>query len=288
MREALKMAAVSVHQSSLQIISTDHAAKETRFESNASLVWRRDVTEDLICVRVLPDFPIPVFHPGQYAELAIIEEVPQTGSVEHPPLGRLVRKAYSIVSAPGDTQGLEFCITLVKTGDLTPKLWRLSEGDRLWMNPKIKGKFTLDSVLPSKDLLLFATGTGVAPYISMLRTFRANPPWNSVAVFYGVRNAEDLAYHDELLSLAEADSRIHYLPSVTREPWSGLHGRLTELLNSGTYENLLHRPFLPDNCQVMLCGSPAMIEEMQKIFEDRGFRLHTKKGPGQIHAERYW
>jgi len=259
-----------------------------RFAENATITARTDLTQDLTMIRVMPDFPLPAFVPGQYAELAIVEQVPDTQA----PLGRLVRKAYSMASVPQDVRGLEFYITLVAAGDLTPKLWRLGEGARLWMNPRIKGKFTLDPVRPGADLLLFATGTGIAPYLSMLRTFAEHPPWHRVFVFHGVREAADLGYRAELESYAARSERMFYVPSVTREPqestWCGLRGRMTDLLRNGAYEEHLRCRFSPENCQVMLCGNPEMVDETQQILEARGFRQHSKKHPGQIHVERYW
>ena len=197
--------------------------------------------------------------------------------------------SYFSNAAPGS---YEFYISLVLQGDLTPRLWRLQEGDRLWMNHKIKGKFTLDQVAPGKDLLLFSTGTGIAPFVSMIRTFKEAPPWNRAFVFHGVRYCEDLGYHEELSSTCKSYPNIFYLPAVSRSAglsaWQGLHGRISQLFAQGEYERVLGERFQAENCQVMLSGNPDMINEMQDLLQQRGFRMHSKKSPGEIHVERYW
>lgn len=256
------------------------------YDTNATLVYREDITPDLAIIRVLPDSGGPDFVPGQYAELSIIEAPREESAPE-----KLVRKQYSVASAPGDPRGLEFYLALVPQGNLTPKLWRLNPGDRLWLNPVIKGKFTLEEVPRGKDIVAVATGTGIAPFVSMLRAYSADPPWRRFVLVHGARFSCDLGYCDELKQLDKESGTFHYLPIVSREreaDWPELRGRVQRIFSEGLYDDMVGARFTPADCQVLLCGNPEMIVEMQQLLQEKGFRPHRKKEPGNIHAERYW
>lgn len=262
-----------------------------QFETNATLTARRDVTSELAIVRVRPDNSNIAFLPGQYAELAIIEDHSAEGP-DGATRNKLVRKAYSIASSPEDPEGLEFYIALVAQGELTPKLWRLNPGDRLWINPNIKGKFTLDTVAPEQNLVLAATGTGIAPFVSMLRTHLESPPWRRLAVFHGVRYPRDLGYQEELQSLELLHEHLRYIPVVSREDqngaWGGMRGRLQAVFEPDVFPRLAGFPLDPEKTQIMLCGNPEMISDMEQLLVSLGHRLHKKRIPGNIHFERYW
>ena len=110
---------------------------------------------------------------------------------------------------------------------------------------------------------------------------------------HGVRMAEDLGYREELEAAAEKNSRIIYVPMCSREPegsnWSGLRGRVTELFeNSAKFKEVVGLEMNPDQSQMFLCGNPAMIDQVQKELETKGFKKHSKKNPGNLHFERYW
>ena len=103
--------------------------------------------------------------------------------------------------------------------------------------------------------------------------------------------SRDLGYREELEAAARSDSRLHYLPSVTRESgvtWTGLRGRLGEFLEPGRYQSLVGAPLTPDECHVYLCGNPDMIESLEQSLTVRGFRKHTRHHPGNLHLEKYW
>jgi len=252
---------------------------------NASIIYRKDLREGLWIVRVLPDDGVLDFIAGQYAELGL-------------PLGdahggtKIIRRAYSIVTPPRIREYFEFFIARVDQGRLTPMLEKLSEGERLWIGPKIKGKFTLSDVPSEKDLVMVATGTGLAPYLSMFHQYRDTRRWRRFVLLYGARMAEDLAYHEELQELAAADSSLVYIPTVTREPdgspWAGQRGRVQHVLVDQIYEQLVGAPLDPVQCQVFLCGNPQMIEQAQPMLEQKGFKKHSRRTPGNLHFERYW
>lgn len=262
------------------------------YSPNASVVFRKDLTDFLCIMRVTPDSQeIPAFEPGQYAELAI-PEIPVEGREEGPATRKLVRRAYSICSAPSQRDSLEFFIALVGHGRLTPRLWMEEEGGRVWLGPKIKGTFTLQDVPAGHDLLMVATGTGVAPFVSMLREFHGNGRWRRAALIHGCRYAADLGYVEEMTALAAADPTFHYIPMVTREPegspWPGRRGRVLTLFQQEDFLPLAGFPLDPQSTQILLCGNPEMIDSVQHLLSPRGFRVHTKKEPGNIHFERYW
>lgn len=258
-----------------------------QYENNASLVARVDLSDELAIFRIRPDVaPLPEFVPGQYAELAVI---PQTA----PEGAKLVRRSYSIASPPSITDELELYIVRVEGGEVTPLLWEIPVGGRLWLGPKIKGKFTLEEVPPGKDLVMVSTGTGLAPFLSMLREHAANPPWRNLVLVHGARYQCDLGYREELTAAAAKHQWFHYLPALTREPehsgWTGLRGRVQTLFNSGgEVERALGAPLSAEMTHILLCGNPQMIDDIQLLLGERGLHLHKKKNPGNVHVERYW
>ena len=146
-------------------------------ELNAVVTQRLEVTPDLVILRVVPDgWELPTFEAGQFAVIGLSPDAPRTEysdpveDYEKPQRG-LIRRAYSIASSSVATEYLEFYVTLVRSGALTPRLFALEIGDRLWLGPKITGMFTLQDVPPNKNVVMVATGTGLAPYMSMLRTY---------------------------------------------------------------------------------------------------------------------
>ena len=254
------------------------------YEVNATLTERIDFNAELSTFWFKPDDPtITSFEPGQYAELAFPELTTEKG--------KLIRRQYSIASAPSDDRGFEFYIVLVPEGALTPKLWELQVGGRVWINPKCKGKFTLDPVPDGKDLVMIATGTGLAPFLSMWRRYNQENRWRRFIVIHGARYECDLGYRAELEKLAGENESFFYIPTLTREEskdWQGHRGRVPTVLEDGHYEEIVGAPFCAEECHVFLCGNPQMIDDLEVSLAERGFRLHKKKDPGNLHIERYW
>jgi ferredoxin--NADP+ reductase len=270
---------------------------------NAVLIERRDIHEGLSIVRVRPDAgQVPEFKAGQYITLGLpraapassvaVAPGPATSATPRPIAPRLVRRAYSIASSPQVRDSMEFYVVLVQAGLLTPRLWTVEEGGRLWMDDKAKGEFTLDSVSPEKDLVLVSTGTGIAPHMSMLRMYCGQARWRRCVVINGVREARDLGYGAELEAIARDNPGIVYIPIVSREPvgsaWQGLRGRVQDALEQGVYRRLVGAPLDPKECHVYLCGNPAMIASVRQVLQERGFTPHSRHSPGNIHFERYW
>jgi ferredoxin--NADP+ reductase len=250
---------------------------------NAVVLHREDLTGRLAVVKVAPDgWALPTFVPGQYATLGLPD-------ADKP--GGLLRRVYSIASPPG-LDHLEFYIQLVQDGEFTRELWPLGPGEPLFLSPKLGGKFTLEAVPDDADLLLVATGTGLAPFVSMLRHFQGSGRWRRCVVAHGARDESELGYRALLERLAADDRSLTYLPMLTRQPddrtWAGLRGRVQGLLEGDAYLDHVGAPLDPARCHVFLCGNPAMIDDMEARLKPLGFRQHTAAAPGNLHFERYW
>ncbi len=265
---------------------------------NATIAERYDLHEYLCVVRVRPDSgAIPEFQPGQFVSLGLLcderpDEAPPARKT--PPRARVrsIRRPYSMASPNRGVNYLEFLIVLVERGRLTTRLWKVEQGGRVWVDDRIYGDFTLQDVPTDKDLVLLSTGTGIAPYMSMLRSHRGEGRWRRLVLINGVREVRDLAYRQELEAAAREDPSITYIPLVSRAreagDWAGLRGRVQRALEDDVYESCVGAPLDPRECHVFLCGNPRMIKDAQKLLVSRGFRSHTKKEPGNLHYERYW
>lgn len=215
------------------------------------------------------------FAPGQFLQLGFDQD---DGHLHRP---------YSVASPHGEI--LEFFIVLVEDGKLTPHLWAMNEGDKIDVSAKAAGSFTLKHCPDASTLWLIATGTGLAPYIAMLRTQEPWDRYKKICLVHGVRHGSDLAYQEELGNhVADFSDRFSYVPVVSREAVDGaLQGRITHCLTEGTLEEAAKAEFCTDNC-IMMCGNPDMLNETESLLGERGIVKHRRKEPGQIVIERYW
>lgn len=265
---------------------------------NAVVAQRIEVAPGLMVIRVVPDgWVLPEFDPGQFAVLGLPPEAGRStlADSEEEPVkpGRLIRRAYSIASSSKARTFLEFYITLVHSGALSPRLFNLQPGDRLWLGPKITGAFTLDLAPADKRVILIATGTGLAPYMSMLRSELAASQGRRFAVLLGARHSWDLGYHAELATMEKLSAQFTYLPIISRPaeepvPWTGRAGYVLDLWRSRELDREWRARPTPDDSRVFLCGNPSMIEDMIELLREDGFTEHTRKKPGSIYVERYW
>lgn len=263
---------------------------------NATLTGREEINPQLHIVRVQPDGSLFEFKPGQFAVLGLLGSEPRVpeAAPEDPPAepGKLIRRAYSIASSSVERRYAEFYLTLVNSGQLTPRLFALKYGSRLFLSPKATGVFTLDRVAPEKAVILIATGTGLAPYMSMLRTLLVQENQRRFVVLHGARFSWDLGYRGELESLARIRPNFTYIPSITQaesDPhFQGAIGRIQNLLENGVVELSSGVPLDPTKAEVFLCGNPDMIEASKKFLSERGFTQGQAKEPGTIHVEEYW
>ena len=202
-------------------------------------------------------------------------------------------RAYSIVSANYE-EHLEFLSIKVPDGPLTSRLQHIQVGDSIVVGRKPTGTLVIDYLVPGKRLYLLSTGTGLAPFMSIVRDPETYEKFEQVILVHGVRQVDELAYHDLLVEhlpnhefLGElVTSKLRYYPTVTREAYRNM-GRVTELLENGKLSADLQVP--PLNAaedRVMICGSPGMLRDLKHMLEARGFREGNTSTPGDFVIER--
>ncbi|HPC83172.1 MAG TPA: ferredoxin--NADP reductase [Thermoanaerobaculaceae bacterium] len=259
-------------------------------ELNAVVLERQELSPHTMLLRVAPvGWELPEFQPGQYAVLGL-SAPPRPGAGAA--TDGLVQRAYSIASGSRQREHLEFFVTRIRSGELSPHLCELRPGDRLYVRPAFAGTFTLDRVPADRHAVLIATGTGLAPYMSMLRTHLEARSGRNLAVVHGARFCADLAYRAEIEEALRQHRHLSYFPIVSApEPevaWSGLVGRVQDVWRSHAIGNHWGFEPSPADTHVLLCGNPAMVDEMTALLEREGFRPDRPGSPGEIHAERYW
>ena len=207
--------------------------------------------------------------------------------------GKPLLRAYSIVSANYEDH-LEFLSIKVQDGPLTSRLQHIQVGDKIVVGKKPTGTLLIDYLLPGKNLYLFGTGTGVAPFLSIVRDPETYERFEKVILVHGVREVAELAYQDYLSHELPAheflgemvSAQMLYYPTVTREPFR-TRGRIPELIESGKMQADLGLPrFDPAHDRAMLCGSPAMLRQLKELLEARGFMEGNTTKPGDFVVER--
>ncbi|PIT80034.1 ferredoxin--NADP reductase [Limnohabitans sp. 15K] len=207
--------------------------------------------------------------------------------------GKPLLRAYSIASANYE-EHLEFLSIKVPDGPLTSKLQHIQVGDTIVVGRKPTGTLLCDYLLPGKHLYLMATGTGLAPFMSIIRDPETYERFEKVILVHGVRQVNELAYHDYITQELPANEflgemvtkQLLYYPTVTREPYKN-QGRLTDLIESGKLFADLGLPTLdPENDRIMICGSPGMLKDLKRICEERGLKEGNTSTPGAFVIER--
>lgn len=204
----------------------------------------------------------------------------------------LVVRAYSVVSSPFD-ETLEFFSIVVPDGAFTSNLQHLQIGDELYLEKIPYGFLTLARYqLPlPQDLWLLATGTGLAPFISMLQDFETWSKYKHIYLVYSVRTVSELAYVERIQDIAqtfgEGHSGFKFIPIVTRDPHAALHERLPVLIENGELEQTAGLQFNTETSHIMLCGNPQMVEDTKEALKARGLKMN-RRGEGNIAVENYW
>lgn len=207
--------------------------------------------------------------------------------------GKPLLRAYSVASANHE-ETLEFLSIKVPDGPLTSRLQHIQPGDTLIVGKKPTGTLVIDYLLPGKRLFLLASGTGLAPFMSIIRDPATYERFEQVVLVHGVREIRELAYHDHIAHelprhefLGEMiASQLLYYPTVTREPFRN-QGRITELIDSGKLCEDLGLPAIdPAEDRVMICGSPGLLKDLKLILEKRGFEEGSTSTPGAYVVER--
>lgn len=220
------------------------------------------------------------FTAGQFARIGLMVD------------GELVVRAYSVVSSPFD-ETLEFFSIVVPDGAFTSNLQHLKVGDELYLEKIPYGYLTLaryQKPLP-QDLWLLATGTGLAPFLSMLQDFETWQKYQQINLVYSVRTSAELAYVERIQEIADMFGEGHtgfkFVPIITREPAASLHERLPMLIANRKLEQLIGASFNPASSHIMLCGNPDMVEDTKEALKLRGLTMN-RRGEGNIAVENYW
>ena len=202
--------------------------------------------------------------------------------------GDLVARPYSLVNSPGD-EYLEIYFNVVPEGPLTPRLAQLEAGDRILVGNKPSGYLTIEEVPDVSHLWQFATGTGVGPFLSILKSDAAWVRFEKIVLCYSVRSADELAYMETIHKIQQAyPEKFCFIPCVTRQVLEGaLTTRITDAIESGALVERSGIDLDSDASHVMLCGSSSMISDVRELLESRGFRKHLRREPGQITLEKY-
>jgi ferredoxin--NADP+ reductase len=221
--------------------------------------------------------PLGAFEAGQFTKLALDAE------------GERIARPYSLVNPPG-AEPLEFFYNVVAAGPLSPRLAALAPGETVYVAPNPAGFLVLREVPDAENLWLVATGTGLGPFLSVLRT---EAPWRRfrrVTLVHATRTAADQAYRE---IIAEA-SRMHpdqfgFVPFVSREAAPGaLAGRVPQAIRDGRLEGAARAELSAARSHVMLCGNPAMVTDVTAALAERGMTKHRRRAPGHITVETYW
>lgn len=225
------------------------------------------------------------FMPGQYARIGL------------PASGQPVWRAFSFVSAP-DEPVLEFVAVLIPDGLFSSRLRTLQAGDTLLVEHENYGFMTADRFADGEDAWLLGTGTGIGPFVSMLRDDALWKQFRRIVLVHGVRHGTERIYHDELLQRqaaappGRATLSLLYCISQPAPGEAGgrqaIAGRLTEAWDRGTLETVTGLPITAERSRVMLCGNPQMIEDMRARLHGRGMKPCRRMAPGQFLTENYW
>jgi len=240
-----------------------------------TVVAQKAWTERLFSLQV--DCDIGSFEAGQFARIAL------------PVAGELVARPYSFVNAPRETP-CEFYYNIVPEGPLSPRLVRLEPMDVVFLAPSPSGTFTLGEVPEAANLWLMATGTGLAPFLSMLKTEQPWKRFQQVALVHAVRHAAELTYREAIEGFrARYPDQFRCVSFVSREPHAGsLSGRIPQAIEDERLERAAGLELSARASQVMLCGNPDMVTDVVETLKARGMKKHRRRDPGHIAVEPYW
>ncbi|MBU0504367.1 MAG: ferredoxin--NADP reductase [bacterium] len=266
---------------------------------NAKVVGKIEFAPGNFVLKVAPEgWELSDFTAGQYSVLGLPGNAPRSPYADKDEKEvdseKLIKRAYSIASSSVAKDHLEFYISTVRSGALTPRLYNLQIGDKIFLGKKCVGMFTLKDVPDGTNVILMATGTGVAPYMSMMRTLVSTSGLSSkFAVIHGALHSWDLGYASELQTLERMSQNFLYLPVISKPeeeqiPWGGFTGYINQVWSSDAFEKKWGFRPQAENTHVFLCGNPLMVQAALKFLSDEGFTEHTRQQDGQIHLEKFW
>lgn len=240
----------------------------------AKVLENRHWTDTLFSLRV--EAEAPRFAAGQFVRIAL-----------DLPSGRVARP-FSFVNPPQDPV-MEFYGVIVPQGPLSPRLAELRAGDALYVADNPSGFLVLAEVPPAEDLWLLATGTGIAPFLSILRTDETWKKYRRVILVHAARYAKELIYGDLIEEIGRGHSnQFVQVKFVSREKApQTLEGRIPAAIKDGRLEKA-GGPISPERSQFMLCGNPEMLKDVTAALVEKGLKKHRRRSPGQITVESFW
>jgi len=240
-----------------------------------TVVDQKRWSERLCSLRVNAE--VGAFAAGQFAKLALAVE------------GEMVARPYSFVNAPQERPHEFYYVTLPE-GPLTQRLCKLASGDTIFLAPRPSGFLVLTEVPDAENLWLVSTGTGIGPFLSILKTEAPWQRYRHVVLVHAVRHAEELTYRDCIDTLlARHAQQMRMVSFVSREKKSGtLHGRVPAAIEDARLEAAAGVRLSAKTSQVMICGNPEMVADTTVALERRGMKKHRRRDPGQITVENYW
>jgi ferredoxin/flavodoxin---NADP+ reductase len=239
----------------------------------ARVTHNRHWTQALFSLRV--EGPRLAFEAGQFVRIALDVD------------GERVARPFSFVNPPSDPVH-EFYGIVVPEGPLSPRLAALLPGDTLYVATNPAGFLVLSELPQAQSLWLMSTGTGIAPFLSILRTEAPWKRYREVVLVHAVRHAEELVYREMIQTIAQA-SNLKYVSFVSREAAPGsLAGRIPAAITDGRLEDAAGVRLAAENAQVMLCGNPQMLRDATAALLARGLRKHRRRSPGHISVESFW
>jgi ferredoxin--NADP+ reductase len=260
---------------------------------NATVASKIMVTPDLMIIKIDTDEPRKEFEAGQNTLLGLygFEKRSSNSEPELDPVENdmLIKRLYSIVSATTETRQLEFYISQVKSGQLTSRLFNLNVGDRVYAGTKITGIFRLDETPEGTDIVMVAAGTGIAPYISFLRSHIIERPESKMVVIQGGTHQWDLGYYSELTFLENNFANFFYVPTLidADEHWDGYRLCIEDLLKNEVLQNEFNITPDPERTRFFVCGKPDLVSHVAEWLHDFGYTKHHPDDPGEMYIEEF-
>ena len=260
---------------------------------NATVIGKIMITPDIMVLRINTDTPRAEFESGQYTVIGLYGHESRSANSENEHKAsnpdKLVQRAYSIASHRSASNQMEFYISQVKTGQLTPRIFDLQQGDRLYVSERVVGMFKLSETPENMDIAMVATGTGIAPYISFLRSHIAENSNIKMAVIHGAAHQWDLGYYSELSFLASTFPNFYYFPTLTDpdETWQGHVLWIEEMLEQKILQRDANIEIDPNKTHFFLCGNPKMATGVSAWLSKYEYTKHSRKAPGALHVEEF-
>ncbi len=264
----------SVYGSSLRYFISDSGENMAVDWLTGKIIEKTQWNKRLFSLRIQAEFKD--FTSGQFVRIALdIND-------------ERIARPYSLVNTPGDDL-IEIYFNIVPEGPLSAKLAELEVNDEIFVTNKANGFLTVDEVPECKHLWLLATGTGVGPFLSILKNDHVWQKFEKIVLAYSVIDSSELSYRDKITEIEKQHGeQFSFVPFITREKVEGaMTQRITACLEDGSFEKRTGITINEDDSHIMMCGNSAMISSVTECLEKRGLRKHRRREPGHITTEKY-